>query len=61
MPEEQQQHKSTRSFEEWKVALNKLVERTGSQPTGPVDEGRIKPYYDQGLQPYVCFKELFNK
>ncbi len=63
MSEEKQpeQNKSTRSFEEWKMSLNKLVARTGSQPTTPINDERIRIYYDQGLQPYVAFNELFNK
>lgn len=61
--EEQQQNKSTRSFEEWKTALVSLITKKDYKAfeVGKIDDERIRPYYDQGLQPYVCFKELFNK
>lgn len=63
MPEEQQQNKSTRSFEEWKLALTKLMELhfVQNKDTLTIEDEKVRPYYDQGLQPYVCFKELFNK
>lgn len=61
MSEEKQpeQNKSTRSFEEWEAALQRLATHRGHPVI--IDEDRIRPYYEQGLQPYVVFNELFNK
>lgn len=60
---EQQQNKSTRSFEEWTKALMSLIIHRDQSNINVVDFDLdvIKPYYDQGLMPDVCFKELFNK
>lgn len=55
--------KSTRSFEEWKASLTRMVEARYGDPAGKnklADEW-IKPYYDQGLMPTVAFNELFNR
>lgn len=56
-----EQNKSTRSFEEWKVALMSLIFNKDPSKTMVIENSKIKPYYDQGLQPYVAFNELFNK
>lgn len=64
MPEEiqpEQTSKSTRSFEEWKASLMKIVSQYNAQPTGQISDERLKPYYDQGLMPTLCFNELFNR
>lgn len=65
MPEELQPNKSTRSFKDWADALRVLIARQRELPVEEVfltnDFERIKPYYDQGLMPDVCFKELFNR
>jgi hypothetical protein len=63
MPEEQQPNKSTRSFEEWKLALEKLVSVNYEKPLHEINviDEKVKPYYNQGLMPDVCFKELFNR
>lgn len=67
METNEQQNKSTRTFEEWKIALIKLIRAKHSMRPDSVlnaekefDE-RIKPYYDQGLMPDVCYQELFNR
>ena len=60
MEPNEQQNKSTRTFEEWKTALRVLV--ANRKPgTAILDDERIKPYYDQGLMPDVCYQELFNR
>lgn len=65
MSEEKQpeQNKSTRSFEEWKRSLELLICSKYGKELHEVNviDDRVKPYYDQGLQPYVAFNELFNK
>lgn len=64
MPEEIQQeqgNRSTRSFEEWKTALMSLVSRQDPSRRVIIENEKVRPYYDQGLQPYVAFNELFNK
>lgn len=71
MPEEQQQQqqqqpqpqpiKSTRSFEEWKRALAKLISRSDPSTRIVIEDEKVKPYYDKALMPGVCFKELFNR
>lgn len=64
MPEEElQPNKSTRSFEEWTLALRSLILNRDPSNVKVVDFDleKIKPYYDQGLMPDVCFKELFNR
>lgn len=62
MPEEQLSPKSTRTFEEWKRALRKIISQKKGIPMKKVkvDDDRIKSYYDQALMPEVCFKEIFN-
>lgn len=61
MLEEEEQNKSTRSFKEWKIALMDMV--SGGDPSQRIviEIERVKPYYDQGLMPDVCFEELFNR
>lgn len=61
MPLELQPNKSTRSFDEWKAALQGLVDRHSLHGAAELIDERIKQYYDQGLMPDVCFKELFNR
>ena len=64
MPEEEQQNKSTRSFEEWKGSLINVythIKGIDVKAITEIKDEQIKPYYDQGLQPYVAFNELFNK
>lgn len=63
MEPNKQQNKSTRTFEEWKVALLKLIMVKKGHPISQeknIDD-QIKPYYDQGLMPDVCYQELFNR
>lgn len=66
-PNEQEQlppnKQSTRTFEEWKISLIKLIVHNGNKTvtSEDLDDKRIKPYYDQCLMPEVCFKELFNR
>ena len=54
-------NKSSRTFEEWKQALRKLIDKTDPTSRIKLEDERIKPYYDQALMPDVCFKELFNR
>lgn len=63
MPEEQLQPKSTRSYEEWKRALRKMISQKKAIPMKKVkvDDARVKSYYDRALMPEVCYMELFNK
>lgn len=63
MLEELQPNKSTRSFEEWKTGLIKIIANSGNTTvtSDHINDERIRPYYDQGLMPDVCFKELFNR
>jgi hypothetical protein len=58
--EDNQLPSSTRSYEEWKVALRKLIDRKDPSSAIEIDDERVRPYYDKALMPYVCFKELFN-
>lgn len=59
----QPQSKSSRTFEEWKAALVKIISaKHGKPPTEiTLDDSRIKPYYDRALMPSVCYNELFNQ
>ncbi len=61
MLEEQQPNKSTRTFKEWKKALKKIITRHNPDEKIKIDDKKVQTYYDQGLMPDVCFKELFNK
>jgi hypothetical protein len=63
MSEEQLPPKSTRTYEEWKRALRKMISRHKGIPMKKVkvDDARVKSYYDRALSPESCFKELFNK
>lgn len=63
MPEEQLSPKSTRTFEEWKRALRKLISQKKGIPMKKVKvkDEQVKSYYDRALMPEVCYKELFNK
>lgn len=63
MPEEQLPPKSTRTFEEWKKALRKIISQKKSIPMKKVkvEDERVRSYYDRALMPEVCFNELFNK
>jgi len=58
--EDQQPNKSTRTFDEWKLSLKKLIDKKDPTSQIKIDDTRVKPYYDQGLMPDVCFKELYN-
>lgn len=60
--EEQQlpPNKSSRSFEDWKKSLLKIVEARRGNLVIPLDDNKIKPFYDQGLMPTVAFNQLFN-
>jgi hypothetical protein len=62
MPEEQLPPKSTRTYEEWKKALRKLISQKKGIPMKrvKVDDARVKSYYDRALMPEVCFKEMYN-
>jgi len=57
------QPKSTRTFEEWKKALRKLISQKKASPMKKVkvDDSRVRSYYDRALMPEVCYNELFNK
>jgi hypothetical protein len=57
-----QQNKSSRSFEDWKIALIKIISAKHEKPIDQVkvDDDRIKSYYDRALMPSVCYNELFN-
>lgn len=64
MEQNEQQNKSTRTFEEWKTALIKhYTNRKGLDLNGiiRITDDQIKPYYDQGLMPEVAYKDLFNR
>lgn len=63
MPEEIQPeypNKSTRSYEDWKKSLLKIIEARRGNLVIPLDDHKIKPFYDQGLMPTVAFNQLFN-
>ena len=55
--------KSSRSFEDWKVALIKIIASKHGKKVEDVkvDDGRIRNYYDRALMPGVCYNELFNR
>lgn len=57
-----QQNKSSRSFEDWKVELIRIIAAKHGKPLDQVkvDDNRIKSYYDRALMPTVCYNELFN-
>lgn len=61
MTEQTQPNKSTRTYEEWKESLQRLIERKDPAAIAGLTDQRVRPYYDQGLQPYTCYNELFNK
>ena len=63
MPEEQLPPKSTRTYEEWKKALRKMISQKKGIPMKrvKVDDSRVRSYYDRALMPEVCYNELFNK
>lgn len=67
MPEEIQpqppQSKSSRTFEEWKAALIKIISAKHKKPPTEItiDDKRIQPYYDRALMPSVAYNELFNQ
>lgn len=58
----QPQNKSSRSFEDWKVSLIKIIASKHGKTIEDVkvDDDRIKSYYDRALMPSVCYQELFN-
>lgn len=62
MREEQLFPKSTRTFEEWKRALRKLISQKKGTPMKKVKvkDEQVKSYYDRALMPEVCYNELFN-
>ena len=53
--------KSTRTFEEWKTALYQIVDKYKLQPTSPIDDEILKPFYDQGMMPAACVNQIFNR
>lgn len=57
------ENKSTRTFEEWKASLIKIIAAKHGKPIDQVkvDDDRVKSYYDRALMPTVAFNELFNK
>lgn len=57
------QNKSSRTFEEWKAALIKIISAKHGKPPNEVkvDDKRIQPYYDRALMPSVAYNELFNQ
>ena len=57
-----QQIKSSRSFEDWKASLIKIISSKHGKDIKDikVDDDRIKSYYDRALMPTVCYNELFN-
>lgn len=62
-PEQAPPPKSTRSFEEWRKLLVRLVKTKLSRDI-EVDEQfneRVRPYYDKAFMPEVAFNDLFNK
>lgn len=61
MEPNEQQNKSTRTFEEWKIALMSLVSRGDPSKRIVIENEKVKPYYDQGLMPEVAYKDLFNR
>lgn len=54
------QLKSSRTYEEWKAALIKIVERHYGHSRTEIKDEQVKSYYDRALMPDVCFKEIFN-
>jgi hypothetical protein len=64
IPQQQQQQpmKSTRTFEEWKASLIKIIANKHGKPVDQikVEDERVRSYYDQALMPTVAFNELFN-
>ena len=62
MPEEQLPPKSTRTFEEWKKALRKMISQKKGIPMKKVKvkDEQVRSYYDRALMPEVCFKEIYN-
>lgn len=61
METNEQQNKSTRTFEEWKLSLRNLIDRKKPGSNLPIINEKVKPYYDQGLMPEVAYKDLFNR
>jgi hypothetical protein len=63
---QQQPNKSTRTFEEWKLSLKKIIASKHGITLDQVEERfffnepQVKSYYDQALMPTVAFNELFN-
>lgn len=59
----EQQSKSTRSYEDWKMSLISIyTHRIGlDERIKNIKDEQIKPFYNQGLMPTVAFNELFNK
>lgn len=55
-------NKSSRSFEDWRIALIKIIASNHGKEIKDikVDDDRIKSYYDRALMPTVCYQELFN-
>ena len=55
--------KSSRSFEDWKGALIKIIaaKHGKKEEDVKVDDDRIRSYYDRALMPGVCYNELFNR
>lgn len=61
--EELKQIKSTRTYDEWKKSLRRMISKQKAIPMKKVKvkDEIVKVYYDQCLMPDVCFKELFNR
>lgn len=59
----EQQNKSTRSYEDWKLSLiNIYCHKIGlDDRIKNLKDEQVKPFYDQGLMPTVAFNQLFNK
>lgn len=59
--------KSSRSFEDWKDALKRIIASKHGITVEQVEERiffnepLVKTYYDRALMPGVCYNELFNK
>lgn len=63
METNEQLNKSTRTFEEWRASLMALIiHKKGVKAENIfLNDEKVKPYYDQGLMPDVCYQELFNR
>lgn len=66
MPEEIQpdpQNKSTRTYEDWKASLVRIIEAKDPSiiERKMCNDAQLRIFYDQGLMPTVAFNQLFNK